>query len=469
MSLALCILFLLLQKHVLTGKTNGLKLPLIHPESPESPVFNSNITDEERIQRLIYQSHAQAVEKFSTIVSSVGKSKSSYEKNPELVRPQVGIQSPYYYMVKIGIGTFKTKPLNPSFKSYFLYMDTGSDLLWIQCEGCRAPGGRCFPQKEPVYLNSGSSSYHPLPCNNHSLCVPNQCINSSCSYNIRYSDSTSSSGLLASENFAFSSNVGRMEVLENLVFGCGVDNRKSYGNSSNQIAGIMGLGWGSYSILSQANSLTKGKFSYCLPAINKYTQKWPNTYLRFGRDIVKRPNLSVTTLLRNKDQDAYHVVLQGISINSKKLNISDIFFRIRGDGSGGCIIDSGTPFSRLIKPAYIVLEKALRSYFWGRRNLKPYKGPKGLELCYESKKSQGYKDLPRMTLHFQEANLVVHPEALFLVMDKIAAKGEYFCLAILPSDFVTVIGSYQQTNQRLIYDTKQKQLLFGPEDCSKDA
>ncbi|KAI3449542.1 hypothetical protein Pfo_006207 [Paulownia fortunei] len=470
MSLALCILFLLLQKHAMTAKTNGMTLPLIHPEFHESPVFESNPTHEQRIQRLIYQSHARAAGHLSTIVSSVAKSKSSHNMDPDLVRPQVGIQSPYYYMVKIGIGTFKTKPSYPSFKSYYLYMDTGSDLSWMQCEGCRAPGGRCFAQKEPVYPNSRSGSYHPLPCNKHSLCVPNQCINNSCSYNVRYLDSTSSSGILASENFAFTSDVGQMEFVKNLIFGCGVDNRKSYGNNSNQIAGIMGLGWGSYSILSQANSLTEGKFSYCLPAINKYTQKWPNTYLRFGRDIVKRTNLSVTPLLRNKDQKVYHVILQGISINSKKLSISDQDFRLRSDGSGGCIIDSGTPFSRLIKPAYIVLEKALKGYFWGQRNLKPYKGPKGFELCYERKKAQGYKNLPSMTFHFKNANLVVRAEALFLVMDKISSvKGEYFCLAILPSDFISVLGSYQQTNQRFIYDTKQKQLLFSPNDCSKDA
>ncbi|KAK6141325.1 hypothetical protein DH2020_024923 [Rehmannia glutinosa] len=334
----------------------------------------------------------------------------------------------------------------------------------------QSPGGRCFPPKEPVYPNLGSGSYNPLPCNKHSLCVPNQCINNSCSYNVRYLDSTSSSGVLASENFVFSSDVGKIEVVRNLVFGCGVNNMKNYGNNSNKIAGIMGLGWGSYSILSQANSITEGKFSYCLPAINKYTHEWPNTYLRFGRDIIKRVNLSVTPLLRNKDQKVYHLVLQGISINSKKLKISDQDFRLKNDGSGGCIIDSGTPFSRLIRPAYVALEKALKSYFWGRRNLKPFKGPKGFELCYERKRPKGYKDLPSMTFHFKNANLVVRPEALFLVMDKISSvKGEYFCLAILPSDAISVLGSYQQTNHRFIYDTKQKHLLFGEDDGSKDS
>ncbi|KAL2238942.1 UNVERIFIED_CONTAM: Aspartyl protease 25 [Sesamum indicum] len=340
-------------------------------------------------------------------------------------------------------------------------MDAGSDLLWIQCEGCRAPGGRCFNQEGPVYPNSLSGSYYPLPCKKHKLCPPNQCINASCSYNIKYLDNTSSSGILATENFVFNSTFGKMEVLKNLVYGCGIDNRKNYGNNSNQIAGIMGLGWGSYSIFSQANSLTESRFSYCLPAISKYTQKWPNTYLRFGNDAVKQSSSSTTPLLRINDQKVYHVVLQGISVNSKTLNVSDRDFRLRGDGSGGCIIDSGTPFSRLIKPAYVVLEKTLKRYFWGQRNL---------ELCYERKNAQGFKNLPSMTFHLKNADLVVLPEALFLVMDKISSvKGEYICLAILPSDFISVIGSYQQTNQRLIYNTKQQQLLFSPENCSKDA
>ncbi|KAL7112645.1 hypothetical protein ACP275_04G015400 [Erythranthe tilingii] len=323
-------------------------------------------------------------------------------------------------MVKIGIGTFKPEPRYPSFRSYYLYMDSGSDLLWMQCEGCRASGGRCFPQKEPVYPNNGSSSYRPILC--------------SCSYNMSYLDNTSSSGILASENFVFNSDVGRTEVVRNLVFGCGVYNRKTYGNNSNQIAGVMGLGWGS-----------------------------------FGGDVIKRLDLKVTPLLRVKDQAVYHLVLQGISINNKRLtSLSDRDFQLRGDGSGGCIIDSGTPFSRLVQPAYTVLIKALKRHFWYRRSSKLNLG--GLELCYERRKNEGYKNLPSMTFHFKNADLVVRPESLFLVLDKIGSvRGEYFCLAIIPSDFISVLGSYQQTNQRFVYDTKQNQLLFGPQDCSKDA
>lgn len=462
MSLILCISFLLLQNYAFKGTANGIKLQIIHPASPESPVFQRNPNQEQTIQRLTHQTN---------VLSSVATSKysSSYIMNPDFLRPQVAVQSPYSYMVKIGIGTFKLQPPYPSFKSYYLYMDTGSDLMWLQCEGCRAPDGRCFPQREPVYPNSGSGSYHPLPCNKHNLCEPNQCINSSCSYNVRYLDSSSSFGILAYENFSIGSDSRQSKVVKNLVFGCGVDNRKSYGNNSNQIAGIMGLGWGSHSILSQADSLTLGRFSYCLPPITNNTNKWPITYLRFGRDVMNRSSLRVTPLLRVADQKVYHVVLQGISINSKRLSLSDRDFRLRGDGSGGCIIDSGTPFSRLIKPAYEVLEKALKKHFWGHRNLKPYKGPKGLELCYERLKAEGYKNLPSLTFHFKNSDLVIRAEAVFLMMGKMSlTKGEYFCLAILPSDVISVLGSYQQTNQRFIYDTKQNQLLFGPDDCSRD-
>ncbi|KAL9168459.1 hypothetical protein ABFS82_04G016800 [Erythranthe guttata] len=456
MSWALCILFFLLQTNALTEIANGIKLQLSHA----SLVFENNLSHEQRNQRLLSQSYA------SSLVSRKSK-------NPNLlIRPQVGIQSPYYYMVKIGIGTFKPEPRYPSFRSYYLYMDSGSDLLWMQCEGCRASGGRCFPQKEPVYPNNRSSSYRPILCNknNNSLCEPNHCINGSCSYNMSYLDNTFSSGILASENFVFNSDVGRTEVVRNLVFGCGVYNRKTYGNSSNQIAGVMGLGWGSYSIVAQANSITRGIFSYCLPPVdNKNTSNWPITYLRFGGDVIKRPDLKVTPLLRVKDQTVYHLVLQGISINNKRLtSLSDRDFQLRGDGSGGCIIDSGTPFSRLVQPAYTVLIKALKRHFWNRRSSKLNLG--GLELCYERRKNEGYKNLPSMTFHFKNADLVVRPESLFLVLDKIGSvKGEYFCLAIIPSDFISVLGSYQQTNQRFVYDTKQNQLLFGPQDCSKDA
>ncbi|KAA8543152.1 hypothetical protein F0562_021353 [Nyssa sinensis] len=109
---------------------------------------------------------------------------------------------------------------------------------------------------------------------------------------------------------------------------------------------------------------------------------------------------------------------------------------LRSDGTGSCLIVSGTPFSRFIRPAYIVLTEALQKYFSRLRNLRRYRGPKGLELCHEQKNPEGFKNLPAITFHLQNADLVAG------LMDLInSTKGEYFCLAVSPSDVVTAIGA----------------------------
>ncbi|XP_057487315.1 aspartyl protease family protein 2-like [Actinidia eriantha] len=369
-------------------------------------------------------------------------------------------------MVKIGVGTFQT---TPSYNSYYLYMDTGSDLIWLQCEGCRARNGRCFSQREPLFANSRSQSYLSLPCNKSQLCIPNHCIGSSCSYNISYKGSTSSSGILAQESFAFISSNREAQRVTGLVFGCGIANEVTYGDDSNQIAGIMGLGWGKLSFVSQIDSQSDGKFSYCLLVVNKYTHRWPETYLRFGSDTVIRPNLRMTPLKHHEQRKSYLLELQGISVNRVRLNINASVFSLRRDGTGGCIIDTGTPFSRIVSPAYAVLRKSLENYFSRLRNLK-YSTHRGLDLCYKRKKAEGFKKLPTITFHLRNGDLVVGAKGSFLVTDKIGlSKGEYFCLAMVPNDSGSVIGAYQQTNQRFVYDTKGLKLFFGPEDCSRDA
>ncbi|KAG2300832.1 hypothetical protein Bca52824_037304 [Brassica carinata] len=54
------------------------------------------------------------------------------------------------YIVTVGIGTPK--------HDLSLIFDTGSDLTWTQCEPC-GRNKTCYPQKEPIFNSSLSSSY----------------------------------------------------------------------------------------------------------------------------------------------------------------------------------------------------------------------------------------------------------------------------------------------------------------------
>ncbi|XP_057461142.1 aspartic proteinase CDR1-like [Actinidia eriantha] len=395
------------------GKPNGLTFTLIHPDLPDSPLFRGTLPYEERIRRLVHPSNARAHHSSSSSISLSNV-------YPEIVRPRIRVQS-FNYMVKFGIGTFKSRP---PYKEYYLDMDTGSKLTWMQCEA-------------PNLFAPSSSAVDT------------------------YADNTYSKGFLARETFYFNSNNNKIEKVENITFGCGLNNNMEYGLvKNNKIAGIMGLGWGSNSFMNQIGPQSDGKFSYCLAALNYQTaSRRIKSYLRFGADIPKRvSSLGITALLRNKKKAQYYLELEGLSLNGQRLDISPEVFAMRGN-SGGCTIDSGLGYSRIVKPAYDVLLNELEKHFSRYKNLSRYlMNPLGLGLCYEREKPDGFKNLPNITIHFKgnKADLVLSPEGSFEVVEKqnFGRKREYFCLAMVPGDEKSSIGAHQQTNHRIVYDTR---------------
>ena len=146
-------------------------------------------------------------------------------------------------------------------------------------------------------------------------------------------------------------------------------------------------------------------------------------------------SLAASPLQHHEQRKSYLLELQGISVNRVRLNINASVFSLRRDGTGGCIIDTGTPFSWIVSPACAVLRKSLENYFSRLRNLKKYRGQRKLDLCYERKKAEGFNKLPTITFHLRNGDLVNGAKGSFLVMDKIdSSKGEYFCSAMVPND-----------------------------------
>ncbi|GFZ04630.1 hypothetical protein Acr_17g0002020 [Actinidia rufa] len=341
--------------------------------------------------------------RLTRFTSLLGSSVSLSNVYPEIVRPRIRVQS-FNYMVKFGIGTFKSRP---PYKEYYLDMDTGSKLTWMQCEGCT----NCFRQVPKPFPKNSSKSFRPVIFSGGRRGY----------YIVTYADNTYSKGFLARETFYFNSNNNKIE-------------------KNNKIAGIMGLGWGSDSFVNQIAPQSDGKFSYCLAALNYQTaSRRIKSYLRFGTDIPKRvSSLGITALLRNKKKAQYYLELEGLSLNGQRLDISPEVFAMRGN-SGGCTIDSGLGYSRIVKPAYDVLLNELEKHFSRYKNLSRYlMNPLGLGLCYEREKPDGLKNLPNITIHFKgnKADLVLSPEGSFEVVEKqnFSRKREYFCLAMVPGD-----------------------------------
>lgn len=139
----------------------------------------------------------------------------------------------------------------------------------------------------------------------------------------------------------------------------------------------------------------------------------------------------------------------------------DLFARNRA-GSGGTIIDSGSAMSWLHPTAYKKIEDFLVGHF-AKYNLQRYRRENiQLNLCYVYKENM--KDYPSMTFHLKNADLVIPPENVFFI----ARTEGYFCYATFPAKSKSVVGAWQQHNIRFVYDAANSNLMFVPEDCSKN-
>ncbi|KAM2524535.1 hypothetical protein PS1_031248 [Malus domestica] len=73
-------------------------------------------------------------------------------------------------------------------------------------------------------------------------------------------------------------------------------------------------------------------------------------------------------------------------------------------------------------------------------------------LCYEWKPPLGFKDLPTLTFHFENAHLDVKPGDAFITFQ--VDQNVVLCLGFLEDKVPSLIGSFQQINYRFIHDLK---------------
>jgi hypothetical protein len=170
----------------------GLRIDLVHRDSPLSPFSPGNITSTERLKRAIKRSQDR-LEKLQMSVDEVKVEAPVNAGNGE-------------FLMKMAIGT-------PSL-SFSAILDTGSDLTWTQCKPC----SDCYKQPTPIYDPSQSSTYSKVPCTS-SLCqaLPLfSCTSANCEYLYTYGDSLLHGGDPFYESFTLSS-----QSLPHIAFGCG--------------------------------------------------------------------------------------------------------------------------------------------------------------------------------------------------------------------------------------------------------
>ncbi|KAJ0090094.1 hypothetical protein Patl1_12628 [Pistacia atlantica] len=317
------------------------------------------------------------------------------------------------YVVRVGLGT----PV----QYVLLTLDTGSDLLWTQCEPpCST--GNCYQQNEPKFDTRESITYTNISCSApmcetfkfgaeaHQIVHAQHAPMASGTQTLHIPSDLSARKQLPEPLLTFSAN---------FYFGCGQNNPGLFGS----VGGLLGLNRNPISFPSQTAYKYEKFFSYCIPSSASTTG-----HLIFGNagglsKIAKfTPNPPAF-----KNASFYGLDITGISFAGKNLSIPRSVFT-----KAGAIIDSGVVVTRLPVEAY-----------------------------------SGYTGIPVPDMSFffgDDVEVKLDVTGILYVVS--ASK---VCLAFSPiknADEVTVFGNAQQKTLEVVYDGVGERVGFAPRGCS---
>ncbi|KAL6493818.1 hypothetical protein OROGR_031727 [Orobanche gracilis] len=415
----------LLNKPICNVPDQGSTLQVFHVSSPCSPirprtqlswqdtVLQMQSDDKARLQYL-----SSLVAGRSIVPIASGR---TFTQNPT-------------YIVRAKIGT-------PA-QTLLVAIDTSNDAAWFPCAGCVGCASATFDSAK-------SSTFKSLTCG---LRQCNQVTNPSCEGGTCGSNwtygSSSVSASLVQDNITLAT-----DSISNFNFGCV---RKTTGTSF-PAQGLLGLGRGPLSLLSQTGSLYQSTFSYCLP---NYKSTNSTGSLRLGPNSQPK-NIKTTPLLKNlKRSSLYYVNLMAIRVGGKVVSIPPTAFAFDPNTGGGTTFDSGTTFTSLVKPAYTAVRDELRRRM-GKANVTSLGG---FDTCYNNVPIT----VPTITFVFSGMNVTL-PQENFIIR---STAGSTACLAMAAApegnvnSVLNVIASFQQQNHRILIDVPNSKLGVAREQCS---
>ncbi|XP_028794748.1 aspartyl protease family protein 2-like [Neltuma alba] len=343
------------------------------------------------------------------------------------------------YFTRLGVGT---PPRN-----VYMVLDTGSDVVWLQCSPCQ----KCYSQTDPVFDPTKSRSFAGISCASplcRRLDSPGCNKKKNCLYQVSYGDGSFTVGDFSTETLTF-----RRTQVPGVALGCGHDNEGLFIGA----AGLLGLGRGKLSFPAQMGRRFGQKFSYCL--VDRSSSAKPSSVI-FGDMAIPRTARFTPLLSHPKLDTFYFVELLGISVGGTPVRgISPSLFRLDPTGNGGVIIDSGTSVTRLTRPAYIALRNAFRV---GASHLKKAPEFSLFDTCFDLSGQTEVK-VPTVVLHFRGADMSL-PATNYLI--PVDTHGS-FCFAFAGTmGSLSIIGNIQQQGFRVVYDLAGSRVGFAPRGCA---
>ncbi|KAM0834398.1 hypothetical protein ACQ4PT_063649 [Festuca glaucescens] len=349
------------------------------------------------------------------------------------------------YFARVGVGSPPTEQ--------YLVVDSGSDVIWVQCRPCT----QCYAQADPLFDPAESASFAAVPCGSgvcrtlpggSSGCGAGE----PCRYEVSYGDGSYTEGVLAMETLTFRDSTPVQEV----AIGCGHRNRGLFIGA----AGLLGLGWGPMSLVGQLGGAAGGAFSYCLASRGADAGAGS---LVFGRSDAMPVGAVWVPLLRNAQAPSfYYVGLTGLGVGGERLPLQSSLFDLGEDGGGGVVMDTGTAVTRLPSDAYAALRDAFTDAVSAGLPRAP--AVSLFDTCYDL---SGYASVrvPTVALYFGADDgtaLTLPARNLLVAMDD---HGVY-CLAFAGSaSGLSILGNIQQQGIQITVDSATGYVGFGPTTC----
>ncbi|CAH9109876.1 unnamed protein product [Cuscuta europaea] len=362
-----------------------------------------------------------------------------------IILPLHGNVYPYgFYFTEVTVG----KPPKP----YFLDPDTGSDLTWLQCD---APCSRCTKTPHPLYKPNTElvGCKDPL-CASLQSGEQNCETLEQCDYEVQYADGASSLGVLLTDVFSLNLTSG-VEIDPRLVIGCGYD--QVIGHSHHPVDGVLGLGKGPTSILSQLKKmgLVRNVVGHCLGG--------QGGYLFFGDQVYDASEVVWTPMLHDYKSHyspgVAELSFDGISTGVKNLLV---------------IFDSGSSYSYLHFKAYRAFISLVEEGLSGKP-LRKADDDDTLPLCWKGKKP--LKTVQDVKQYFKPFALgfsngwkakslfEISPESYLII----SSKGSV-CLGVLNGteaglQDINIIGDISMQHKMVIYDNEKKSIGWTAAKC----
>ncbi|XXG60682.1 hypothetical protein AAC387_Pa04g2526 [Persea americana] len=344
-------------------------------------------------------------------------------------------------------------------KPYYLDVDTGSDLTWVQCD---APCRNCFPGPHQLYRPKKNklvycedplcTSIHTL--RKHTCGSPHE----QCDYLIAYADQGSSLGVLVKDAFSLQFANGSL-LQPHLAFGCGYDQQVPSINSPAPTDGVLGLGYGKSSIISQLQDLglTRNVIGHCFSGRG-------GGYLFFGDSLVPYSSVTWTPMFRSPSLKYYSPGPANLLFGNQPMGLKGL----------PVVFDSGSSYTYFATRAYEAFIYAVKKYLPAKQ-LKEAPEDKTLPLCWKGTRrfksildvKKFFKPLVLIFAKGKKAQLEIPPEGYLII----TSKGTV-CLGILNGTEaglgnLNVIGDISMQDLMVIYDNDKQQIGWVHADCNR--